>query len=185
MNRVIQLIEAYAPRDEHEAADREQMLTFMKTNAGWLTRENSVAHVTASSWIVDPARTHALMVYHNIYNSWSWTGGHADGDGDLFNVALREANEETGVSARPVMEAPISIESVCVAPHIKRGRQVSAHIHMNVTYLFEADMNEGIRIKPDENSGVRWIRFEDIDAMVTEPEMRPIYAKLISRAREH
>lgn len=183
MNRVINLISDYAPRDEHEAADREQMLTFMRASSGWLTRENPVAHVTASAWIVDRSRTCALMIYHNIYRSWSWTGGHADGDGDLLAVALREAEEETGVNCRPVMETPVSVESVCVAPHVKRGRQVSAHIHMNATFLLEADMTVPLRIKPDENSGVRWIPFEQINDNVTEDEMRPIYAKLMARAR--
>ena len=185
MNRVIRLIESYIPRDEQEAADREQMLAFMKTSAGWLTRENSIAHVTASSWIVDPARTHALMIYHNIYDSWSWTGGHADGDGDLMNVALREAYEETGVMTHAVMDTPVSIESVCVAPHVKRGKIVSAHIHMNVTFLLEADMAAPLRVKPDENSGVKWIPLDEVNDNVTEADMRPIYAKLISRAREH
>ena len=185
MERVINLIRNYSARDAHEAADRQQMLTFMETSHGWLTRENAVAHVTASAWIVDPARTRALMVYHNIYRSWSWTGGHADGDGDLLAVALREAEEETGVKCRPVTERPISIETVCVTPHIKRGKNVSAHIHMNVTFLLEADTDAEIRVKPDENSGVKWIPFENVNDSVTEAEMRPIYAKLMSRAREN
>lgn len=183
MNRVIKLISDYAPRDELEAADREQMLTFMRASSGWLTRENPVAHVTASAWIVDPDRKNALMIYHNIYRSWSWTGGHADGDGDLMAVAMREAAEETGVQTRPVMETPVSIESGCVAPHVKRGRHVSAHIHMNATFLLEADISATLRIKPDENSGVRWIPFDQINAHVTEDDMRPIYAKLMARAR--
>lgn len=184
MNRVIRLIENYMPASEAEAADRAQMLRFMEASDGWLTRENTMAHVTASAWIVDPARTQALMVYHNIYDSWAWTGGHADGDGDLLAVALREAREETGVSARPVMETPVSIESGGVRPHIKRGQYVPAHIHMNVTFLLEADPAAPLRVKSDENSGVRWIAFADVEASVREENMREIYAKLMRRAQE-
>lgn len=185
MNRVKALIAAYAPRDAQEAADRRQMLAFMDMCDDFLTRGNTVAHITASSWIVDPARTMALMIYHNIYDSWTWTGGHADGEGDLLSVALREAQEETGIRARAVIPQPASIESIGVKSHIKRGAVVSAHVHMNVTFLLEADPKADIRVKPDENSGVRWIAFEDIAQAVSEPEMLPIFSKLISRAREY
>ena len=185
MERVYRLIEAYAPQTPGEAADRSQMLAFMAANTGWLTRENAMAHVTASAWVVDPARKRALMAFHNIYNSWSWTGGHADGDDDLLAVALREAREETGILARPVLETPISLETISVSNHVKRGIFVSSHIHMNVTYLLEADPETPIRIKPDENKGVMWLDNSEIDDRVTEAEMRPIYAKLIARAAKH
>lgn len=182
MKNVRALIAGYTPKCEQEARDREQMLAFMDANARWLTRDNAMAHVTASAWVVDPARTRALMVYHNIYRSWSWVGGHADGESDLPGVALREAEEETGAQARPIMREPISIESLCVNGHVKRGAYVAAHIHMNVTYLLEADPDAPTRIKPDENSGVRWIEFGEVDSRTSEECMRPIYEKLIRRA---
>ena len=62
-----------------------------------LTRKNDIGHFTASCWIVNKEKTKVLMVYHNIYDSWSWTGGHADGDEDLLRVSLKEAKEETGL----------------------------------------------------------------------------------------
>jgi len=184
MSNVRGIIDGYVPQNEQEEQDRLQMLAFMDKNEGWLCRDNAMAHVTASAWVVDPDRTRVLMIYHNIYNSWSWTGGHADGDEDLMSVAVREAREETGVIARPVSQKPVSIESLCVAGHIKRGRYVSSHIHMNVTYLLEADPQAPARIKPDENSGVMWVPFEEVNGRVSEDDMRPIYAKLIERARQ-
>ncbi len=177
-----EIIESYEPKCEQEAADRAQMLAFIDRNPDCLTRENAVAHLTASSWIVDPARGRALMAYHNIYKSWSWTGGHADGDSDLNAVALREANEETGVLASPASGDPVSIESLHVPGHVKRGKYVSAHIHMNVTYLLIADPDAPVRPKADENSAVKWIPFSQVNEMCTEPDMRPIYAKLMMRA---
>lgn len=90
-------IRSYIPLNEQEERDKAQMLQFMDNNPDCLSRENKVAHFTVSIWTVNKARTKTLMVYHNIYNSWSWIGGHADGEEDLRAVALRELQEETGV----------------------------------------------------------------------------------------
>ena len=99
-------------------------------------------------------------------------------------VAMREVWEETGDRARPVSARSFSIESLCVAPHIKRGAYVSAHIHMNVTFLMEADPNSPPRVKPDENSAVMWMPFEKIDQYCSEVGMLEIYRKLMWRARQ-
>ena len=182
MNNVRALIAAYRPACEQEERDREQMLTFMDANSGWLTRENTMAHVTASAWVVDASRSKVLMAYHNIYRSWSWVGGHADGESDLSAVALREAQEETGIVPRLVVPQPVSIESLCVNSHIKKGRFVASHIHMNVTYLLEADPATPLQSRPGENSAVRWFSPEDAVAASTEVWIRErIYQKLNER----
>ena len=84
-------IEAFCPYNEQETADRLQMLQDIDTFPVLLTRDNATAHFTASCWIVNPDRTKVLMAYHNLYQSWAWLGGHADGEEDLLAVALREA----------------------------------------------------------------------------------------------
>lgn len=84
---LLQSIKNYNPTNEQEARDKEQMLRFMAQNIDYLERENQLAHFTASIWTVNKERTKSLMVYHNIYNSWSWIGGHADGCEDLCAVA--------------------------------------------------------------------------------------------------
>ena len=88
----------YQPINEQEKADREVMLHFMAEHPDYLERSNKIAHFTASIWTVNEEYTRTLMVYHNIYDSWSWIGGHADGEEDLRSVALRELQEETGYS---------------------------------------------------------------------------------------
>ena len=72
-------IEAFCPYNEQETADRLQMLQDIDTFPVLLTRDNATAHFTASCWIVNPDRTKVLMAYHNLYQSWAWLGGHADG----------------------------------------------------------------------------------------------------------
>ena len=178
-----QQLRAFRPANEQEASDRRLMLQYMAMFSNLYTRENEMAHLTASSWVVNPARTKVLMAYHNIYNSWAWLGGHADGEADLLAVALREANEESGIQAVPVRPEIFSLEILHVAPHVKRGKFVSAHLHLNTTYLLEADDAAPIRCKPDENSAVRWLASRDVLSAVSEPTMLPVYRKLMEKAK--
>lgn len=173
-------IASYQPYNEQEERDKAVMLSLLATQPDLFSRENQVAHMTASSWLLNRAHDKVLMIYHNIYRSWSWTGGHADGDRDLLSVAKREAMEETGVSdIRAVSEDIFSLEILTVDGHEKKGVYVPSHLHLNVTYLLEADEEEVLRVKPDENSGVRWFALEEALAACTEPWMiKRIYRKL-------
>jgi len=176
---LLESIESYRPFNEQEEKDKEVMINFIKTMDNVLTRENRIAHFTASAWVLNKDKSKVLMIYHNIYNSWSWTGGHADGEENLLEVAIREVQEETGVSkVIPITKEIFSIEIVTVDGHIKRGEYVSSHLHVNVTFLLEADDEEKLLVKEDENSGVKWFLLEDAVKASSEPWMRVIYAKL-------
>ena len=180
-----QLLNAYAPRDEQEAADKAVMLDCMRRFEDVYLRTNLICHVTASAWIADERRERVLMIYHNIYDSWAWTGGHADGERDLLSVALREAREETGLlSVRPASERLLSIETLTVNPHHKRGVFVPAHLHLNGTFLLIADEADALRVKADENSGVRWFLPDEAVEACSEPWMRPVYRRLNERMRD-
>ena len=176
---------AFRPYNEQEETDKRLMLQYMDTFPDLLTRENEMAHFTASCWIVNPARTHALMAFHNLYQSWAWLGGHADGETDLLAVALREVKEEAGIAnVRPVSPDIYSLESLTVDGHVKKGQYVSSHLHLNVTYLLEADSDEAVSIKEDENSGVAWFTPEEALAKSTEPWfVTHVYAKLIDKLK--
>ena len=179
---VEQIVSDYAPRDEREAADRLQMLWYLQQGHDALTRDDPVAHFTASAWVTEPGRKSVLMAYHNIYGSWAWLGGHADGQGDLLKVALREAEEETGISDLRILSGePVSLEILNVSAHIKNGSVVSPHLHFNLTYLFEADPHRPLRVKSDENSAVGWRSIGQILSETTEEQIIPIYKKLIGQ----
>ena len=178
------LLLAYAPRDEQEAADKAVMLDCLDRFEDVYLRSNLLCHVTASAWIANERRDRVLMIYHNIYDSWAWTGGHADGERDLLSVAIREAQEETGLlSVRPASERLLSIETLTVNPHYKRGRFVPAHLHLNGTFLLLADDAEPLRVKADENSAVRWFDPDAAIDVCSEPWMRPVYRRLNERMR--
>lgn len=173
-------IAAYAPFNEQERADQAVLLNLLASGQELFTRANPTAHMTASAWVVNAARTKALMVYHNIYHSWSWMGGHADGDTDLLAVALREVQEESGVAhVRPVSNEIFSLEILTVDGHVKRGQYVSSHLHLNVTYLLEADESDALTVCEQENSGVRWFSLQEAVEASTEPWFQAhIYRKL-------
>lgn len=142
---LIRQIENYPPSNEQEEKDKALILGWISNNENAFSRENTVAHITTSAWVVNKDRSKVLMVYHNIYNSWSWLGGHADG-------------------------------------HVKKGNYVSSHLHLNITYLLEADSEEQVSVKADENSGVMWFSPEDALEKSTEPWfVVHIYSKLIKK----
>lgn len=179
-------IENYEPYNEQEERDKQMMLKYIHTFDNVLTRENEFGHFTASSWAVNQEKTKVLMIYHNIYQSWSWTGGHSDGEADLLNVAIRELKEETGVKNVKVLKDDIfSLEMLTVNGHIKRGNYVSSHVHLNLTYLLEVDEKEMLHIKEDENSGVKWIPIEEVKDVSKEEWMKEnIYTKLNEKLKE-
>ena len=182
---IIEEIEKYVPGCEQEEKDKALMLDFLQKNADAFSRDNKLAHMTASAWVLSPDRTKVVMCYHNIYKSWSWTGGHADGDTDLLAVAMREAEEETGLVTHPVVDGIFSLENLTVEGHVKNGAYVSGHLHLNVTYLLQAEREE-LRKKADENSDVKWFTPTEALAASTEPWMvERVYRKLAQRAAKY
>ena len=176
--KLIKQLHEFQPYNQQEESDLPVLLKVI-CEPDVFTREQLLYHFTASSWIVNPDHTKVLMCYHNIYQSWSWTGGHADGYTDLLEVSCTEAKEETGLkNISPVSENIYSIEVLTVPSHIKRGKFVNAHLHLNVTYLLEADESELLSIKEDENSALAWMTLDEAIEKCTEPEMVPIYQKL-------
>ena len=179
-------IEKYVPYNEQEEKDKNTILKYMDAFEDTLTRNNEFGHFTASAWVVNKERTKVLLIYHNIYKSWAWTGGHADGESDLLQTAIREVKEETGVENVKVLDDDIfSLEIVCVNGHVKRGKYVSSHVHLNLTYLLEVDENEKLRIKEDENSGVKLVPIDEIEVASTERWVKEnVYRKLNEKLRK-
>ena len=182
---LIQQLECYKPWNEQEERDRLLILQCLREQKDIFTRENRLAHMTASAWVVNPNRSRILMADHNIYHSWSWLGGHADGEADLLSVAIREVQEESGIChVHPISEEIFSVESLTVDGHVKRDEYVSSHLHLNVTYLLEASDEESLSIKKDENSGVAWFTPEKAVEASTEPWFQEhIYRKLNAKLK--
>ncbi len=177
-----QEIQDYVPFCEQEEKDKGVMLQYLDTFSDVAKRENTFGHLTATAWITNQKRDKILMVHHNIYDEWSWVGGHADGEVDLLKVAMREAMEETGIqNIRPITEKIFTLDVLSVFGHTKKEQYVSAHQHLNLTYFFEASEEDELKIKRDENSGVRWLAKDEVLDCKREPYMRRIYEKALQK----
>lgn len=185
MQNLKKIIEQYVPSGKREKESKELFLWAIDNLENTLTRNNQQFHFTASGFVVNSQMNKVLSIYHNIYNSWGWVGGHADGEADLLSVAVREAKEETSVSdVVPLSDMPISIETILIAEHMKNGMLVNEHYHMNVTYLLQADETEELKIKEDENSGVAWLSFDELLERSTEVHMIDVYKGIIKKIKQ-
>ena len=179
-------IRNYEPFNIEERKDKDIILSFLDKYDDAFLRSNLLGHMTASAWVVNKDKTKVLMAYHKIYDSWAWLGGHCDGEKDCLKVALKEVKEEAGVkSVKPLSEEIFSLEILCVDSHYKKGEYVPSHLHLNVTYLLEADENEKLSIKEDENSAVAWFELDEAINRSNEKWFKEhIYTKLNEKLRK-
>ena len=178
-------LRAYSPQNEQEDADRRMILEYIRRFPdNILTRDNAIAHMTSSGFVVNADASKVLMAHHNLYRVWAWTGGHADGEADLLAVALREAREETGAEhVRPLSAQIASVDILPVWGHVKGGRYVCAHQHLNVSYLLVADETDPLRAREGENTRVGWLPAGRLLEYTREWQMDGVYTKLLARAR--
>lgn len=122
-------------------------------------RTHLPGHITGSAWIVDSTRTHVLLVHHAKLNKWVQPGGHADGDEHILRVALKEAEEETGLKNLTVIgQSPFDID----IHTIPKRAEFPEHDHYDVRFLFEANLNEPIVVS-EESHDVKWIKLDDLE----------------------
>ncbi len=181
----LQEIERFQPANEQEAADQTAILAYLKQQGDHaLLREDAIAHITSSGFIMDRHLDKVLLVHHNIRRTWAWTGGHADGDPDLLHVALKEAREETGAAAlTPLSREIASLDLLPVLAHRRKGCYVNAHLHLSVAYLLIGDEREAVRPRLAENTAVAWFPTSYFTSEHFDPFDVYLYNKLIARAR--
>ena len=179
-----EVLSSFRPKDGREAAELAAIRElYAREGRRLLFRETGYAHFTASAILLNKGRDRTLMAYHRIYDSWAWTGGHADGEDDPEAVARREAEEETGITGLVRLgEGAASVEILPVWAHTRRGVCVPSHLHLNVSYLFTADDTLPLAVREEENRAVAWLPCDRLSGYVTEPDMMPIYLRLLKRA---
>lgn len=166
------MLEKFSPCN----ASEEKALTLALRcieNEKHLSRKEKT-HFTASAFVVDEERQRTLFVFHKKFQSYSFAGGHADGDADFINVAARELFEETGVEGVLLTAIPVSID-------LLRGEGENDSEHINITYAFSASSAQRLRVCERENSDVRWFELSKWEDAVCEEHMKVVYRKIIGR----
>lgn len=179
------LFQSYQPINEQESRDQELIIRFIEKNDDALLRSNLAAHITSSAFVVNSDLSQIVFGYHHIYQSWAWVGGHADGNPDLLQVAVKEAKEETSLSSiRPFYEHIFTIDVIHVKNHIKNHIYVPDHLHLNAAFLLVADENEIPKPKRDEHQDVRWFHLDEVLNDVTEERMLTVYQKAFDQIKK-
>ena len=178
-------IKSYRSENFQEEADLHLILTEMSLHGDTLlTRDCAAAHLTSSCFVVDPSCQTILFAHHNQRNCWAWAGGHADGETNLLHRATTELLEETGlVPAFPPEDNILSLDVLPVLGHVKNGRYVSAHLHLNVAYLFVCEKDAPLCPRPEENTDVRWFSHSFLQQGQLNKLDAALYQKLFGRAQ--
>ena len=135
IDNILDELDTYKPFNEQEEQDKIAFTYFIDNSDIVLSRENLFGHLTTSALVLTPDHKKILMVHHNIFGGLIYPGGHADGISDLLSVALREVNEETGLTVSPLKDGKLfGIQALPIEGHIKKGKYVPAHIHYDFVY---------------------------------------------------
>jgi 8-oxo-dGTP pyrophosphatase MutT (NUDIX family) len=168
----------YAGRWPAEALRVEDFLALLADRADPFVRERIAGHFTASAWLVDRGGRRILLTHHRKLGLWLQLGGHADGDRDLARTALREAEEESGLSGLRVVPGIFDLDRHRIPEH----KNVPAHWHYDVRYIVQAGDDEDFVVS-DESHALAWRDVESlaVDEMA-DASLRRMAAKWLDRA---
>jgi len=173
-NYLLQKLCVYHPADAHEKDMYQRIIEFVATHPNCFERTLLMGHITASALIVNKQRTHTLMTHHHKLEKWLQLGGHSDGDPDPLHVALREAEEESGLKG--IVPVSGDIFDVDVHP-IPARKNEPEHFHFDIRFLFEADDTLDLTIS-SESKDLAWISLKDIEQYTTEESILRMVRKL-------
>ncbi len=156
---LLTLLQNYQTQDSNEAKMVQETIAFVKENSNCFERMLLIGHITGSAWILDKTRTSALLIHHKKLNQWFQPGGHCDGETDVLQVALKEAQEETGLINLKVVGEQIFDVDIHLIPE-RKG--IPAHNHYDIRFLLEADINEPLQIS-EESNDLAWISLAEMN----------------------
>ena len=159
------LLERYARRHTDEQDCIERFRAFVETQPDCFQRSLSSGHITGAAWLVNRAGTHVLLTHHRKLNAWLQLGGHADGDHDIVNVALREAQEESGIDELYLLSPEIF--DLDIHPIPARGAE-PAHFHYDVRFAVRTVASDRFTVSA-ESKALEWVNIERIAEKTNEP----------------
>ena len=170
---LLQLLYQHTPTDPAEKAMTQATIDFVEGHPDCFERSLLIGHITGSAWIVSPDRQQTVLIHHRKLDRWLQPGGHADGDPDVAAVALREAQEETGLTTLRLLSS--SIFDVDVHP-IPERNGVPEHLHYDIRFLLEADPNEPFGFS-EEIKNSQWIKFKNAEELASSESILRLIRK--------
>lgn len=160
MDNLLTALSNHQPVDDKEKLDRDTMIKFLQSGQDCFVRTNPWAHFTGSAVLVNRAMNMTLMNHHKATGQWLQFGGHADGNPDLFDVASRELEEESGfLNFESVIDRILDIDIHAIPYNPKRNEPW--HLHYDVRYIFRlTDDDESFKIS-DESLDMRWCTYDE------------------------
>lgn len=166
-NPLKKLLSSYQATSEEDFSIFNRFRDFINSNSLCFSRSLTSGHVTGSAWIVDKKRRFALFAHHKKLDMWLQLGGHCDDDPNVYSVALKEAEEESGL----LSIHPISVEIFDLDIHtIPKRKKEGAHDHYDARFLFEADRSEKLTLS-EESKELAWIEIDKIEEYTKEPSI--------------
>lgn len=152
-------LSSHRAHDAEEHQHREKIISFVERNMRqWWRRSTLDGHITASAWVLNAPRTHALLLHHAKLDCWVQPGGHLDdGDASPAAGAWREAREETALPSLKLVDETLFDVDVHAIP--ARGAE-PAHLHYDLRYLIISP--DSIVTISDESLGARWIVLDEL-----------------------
>ena len=170
---LLNLLNNYFPLFEEEKIAKQNILEFVKNNPECFERHLKTGHITASSFIVNSDNTKALLMHHKKLNIWVQLGGHAEGLGDVLEVAIKEACEESGLDdIRPVSKEIFDIDIHKIPANVKEAE----HLHYDIRFLLRTDKELLIQ-KNDEANNLCWFSKEEKDLPTKEQSILRMFQK--------
>jgi 8-oxo-dGTP pyrophosphatase MutT (NUDIX family) len=147
------MLQNYLPKDHDEQEFKKRMVEFIEEYPNCFERSLNIGHITASAWLLNKDHSKALLMHHSKLEKWFQLGGHCDGNQDVLAVAIKEAQEESGM----VNIAPISNNIFDIDIHlIPENPKEKAHYHYDVRFLLKVTSDEQV-IQNNESKELRWI----------------------------
>jgi len=174
MISIIKLLKKYTVKYPSESS-AFQLLDIVK-NEDCFSKSNNKGNFTGSAWVVSPDKRYVLMTHHRKLQMWLQLGGHADGNENLFLVALREAKEESGIESFICLDEDIFDVDIHKIPSSKNDK---AHLHYDIRFLFEADPESSKIVVSDESYDVAWISIENVLNMNSESSIERMVKKTL------
>jgi 8-oxo-dGTP pyrophosphatase MutT (NUDIX family) len=172
--QLIHQLSFYQTPFPEEKAFVHQFLELLESKNAF-QRTHLPGHITGSAWVINQLKDQALLVHHAKLNKWVQPGGHADGDENVLQVALREAEEETGLKNFKITESIFDID----IHTIPQRKDFPEHQHYDIRYLLEADTNQPIIVR-EESHDVKWVQLIELEGFTSERSVLRMKEKLIN-----